>query len=168
MASQWILIPYDDSPVARAALHQASHSVRTSGGVYAGILLATTGVDPAALDALTSRALEAAGREVPVDVCLLDPGDPLGALDRLIDGLPDVTLAAPLHAAGNAPWYAEACALGGKGHPLMLFFLPQKEIAKFQEDRHERHRVGGPVGAVLHACARVRPGMRAPVKGGVL
>jgi hypothetical protein len=159
-------MPYDASPAARATLCRVATVVRTSGGQYGGVILATAGIDPCALDALVSDAQHVAGPDVALEVRLLNAGDPLLSLRQLAASLPDAVFAAPLGAAGHAPWYADACTIDEGGHTLMLFFLAPKEIARFTEVADERHRMGGPLGAVLRACAGLHLGRRAPVGKG--
>ncbi len=162
----WIILPYDGSPVARVTLRRAAEAVRKDGGQYAGVILATAGVDPGALDAWVREAEEVAGPDVPLEIDLLDAGDPLGAFDALVDAYPDAILAGPIGARGNAPWYADACVLGGRSHGLMLFFVAPAEIAELMEERHERRGMGGVVDAVLRAGAWLRLCVRALVGGG--
>jgi hypothetical protein len=163
----WIILPYDGSPVARAALRRAARLVESGDGRYAGVMLATTGVDLLALDTLMAEAQEITGSAVPLELRLLAAGDPISDLQRLTAATPEAMLAAPLRPTGCAPWYAEACRHGGPSNTLVLFFLTPKEIAKFTEVEDGRHRMGGPLGALLRAGARLRLGERAPVGGGV-
>lgn len=171
-------MPYDASPLARAALVRAARAVRNADEPYTGIILATAGIDPSEIDALVCDAQATAGEDVPLEVRLLSPGDPLGALRRLSGDLPDAVLAAPLCARvhGRAPWYADACVLGGRNHSMMLFFIGLEEIRRFDQAAprhrratsvpaavkgviHERPGLGGPVGAVLRIGARLRLGV---------
>jgi hypothetical protein len=158
----WVILPYDGSPVARAALRRAAQLVSTGGGKHAGVIVATAGVDPAALDRMAAETRVVAGPDVPLTVFLLHPGDPIGALQELTDSLPDATFAAPLGGNGQAPWYDEARRLGGD-HTIVLFFLQPAEIRASMAQHHERPRVAALVGAVLRAGARLRRGLWAPL-----
>jgi hypothetical protein len=170
--TRWIIVPYDRSAVARAVLrHAARLYVETPGEApYAGVLLATAGFDPTELCEVVQEATHITGPAVPLEVRLLDAGDPIGALQRLAAPLPDAVFVAPLglHGiAGRAPWYAEACRQGGIDHTLVLFNIMPKEIAEVQEGSPDGHRVEGRFTALIHAAARLRPGGRAPLRGGV-
>lgn len=138
-----IILPYDGSSVARAALCRAAHAARQGNQHPARLIVATAGVDAAALGGLAQEAQAIAGADVPLEVYLLSPGDPIGALHRLADSLPDAILAAPLGANGNAPWYAHACRFGGLSHTIMLFFIEPREIRKFEVRGRERRGMGG-------------------------
>ena len=162
--NRWVILPYDGSPVARAALRRAAQLVGNGEGQHAGVLVATAGVDPAALDSMAAEAQAIAGPDVPLAVYLLSPGDPIGALQELADSLPDATLAAPFGGNGHAPWYAAACRHGGRGHTIVLFFLKPTEIRAFAMRGTERPHVAWPLSAVLRAGARLRRGLRAPLK----
>src|SRR5262245_31538000 len=98
----WIVLPYDASTVARASLRRAARPVVStrSGDAYAGIVLATAGFDPSEFDRLMHEAEAIAGPGVPLELDLLDPGDPVGALHHLADSLPAAVLAAPLEGKG--------------------------------------------------------------------
>jgi hypothetical protein len=165
----WILLPYDASPLAKFALRKAAAHARDGGtSPYAGVLLATAGIDPTRLDRLTEEAQAVAGADVALEVRLLNAGDPIADLRALAASVPSAVLAAPIGlrgVKGSAPWYAAACRLGGLDHTLLLYFVTPEEIRKFEEEVDGRHRVGGPLARVLRACARVRPGVRAPVTG---
>lgn len=164
----WIIMPYDASPVARAALRRAARSTYAGDEQYAGVILAAAGVDPSALGGLVHDAQEVAGPDVPLEVRLLNAGDPIGALHDFAESVPNAVLAAPLGARGNAPWYADACAFGPTSHTTMLFFMTDKEIekeaARLAEETSGGHRLGSVVGAVLRAGARLHPGVRSHVK----
>src|SRR5262249_51673319 len=129
--SRWIILPFDNSPLARATLHRAANSVRESGSSYCGVTLAVAGIDPTDLDDLALRACVIAGPGVPLEVVLLNPGAPLGALAELVASLPDAVLATPLGAKGDTPWYREACKAEGVPCALLLFFLKPREVQKF-------------------------------------
>jgi hypothetical protein len=156
----WIILPYDDSPVARAALHRAAYA---AGASLAGVVLATAGVDPSGLDRLARRAQVIAGRDLPLEVRLLDAGDPIGDLHRLAATLPEAILAAPLGVAGCAPWYAEACRLGGLDHALMLFRISPREAKQFEESPDGRRGMDSGIRRLLRDCARLCLGVRTPV-----
>jgi hypothetical protein len=165
---RWIILPYDRSPVARAALRHAGRAVE-SGDAYsadAGVILVTAGVDPSDLDALLDEAQPIAGARVPLELRLLDPGDPIRSLHRIVASMPDAVLGAPLGGRGSAPWYAEACQVSGLDRTMMLFLISPHELREFEVVPHERRRLGSPVRALLRAGARLRPGVRAPLTGG--
>ncbi len=166
--SHWIVLPYDRSPVARAALRRAARIARGQSADHAGVMLAVAGIDPFALAPVIEEAQAIAGQDLPLEVSLLTAGDPLAAFRRLMDTMPGATLAAPIAAQGRAPWYAVAVDYvlrGGAQGTIALYIEPQ-DVAEFEETSHERHSVGGVVGAVLRAGARLRLGVRAPVRGG--
>ena len=160
--TRWFLMPYDASPAARATLCRVATVVR--GGQYGGVILATAGIDPYALDTLVSDAQPIAGQDLALEVRLLNAGDPIHDFTLLARSLPDGTLAVPLGVTGHAPWFAEACASANGDHTLMLFRLSPREIARFSEEADGRHRLGGPLGAVLRACAGLHLGRRTPVR----
>jgi hypothetical protein len=160
----WIILPYDASPVARAVLRRAGRTVQDRPGEQGGLILAVAGVDPLELGVVLADAQAVAGPDVPLEIRLLAPGNPIGSLQEFADSLPDASLAAPLgvNGKGCAPWYLNACRNGGLSHQLILFYLRPEEISAFEfaEEGHERRRMGGPVGSVLRACARLRLGLR--------
>jgi hypothetical protein len=168
---RWIILPYDRSPLARAVLRYAADLCGNppAEAPYAGVLIATTGVDPAALGELVQEAAQIAGPDVPLEMRLLDAGDPIGSLQRLAATQPDAVFVAPLSphvVTGHAPWYAAACREGGINHTLMLVNITQKDIQRLQEESHGGHRVGGPVARLLRVGAGLHLGKRTPVTGG--
>lgn len=163
---RWIILPYDASPLAKAMLRKTADQMRRG---YAGVLLAMAGVDPSQLDLLTRDAQAIAGPDMALEVRLLNAGGPIADLHELIAAVPSAVLAAPLGvrgAKGGAPWYTEACRLGGLDHTLLLFFITPEEIRKFEEETDGRHRVGSPLARLLRAGARLHLGVRTPVTGG--
>ena len=150
--ARWIVLPYDGSPVARAALVRAARAVRQGGRLwpYAGVVLATAGVDRSSLTTMTEDTRRLVGPDVALDVRLLDPGDPVGALWRLAESLPGSILAAPTGARGWAPWYAGACRLRGWSRATMLFRIRPDELRAF-----EAARPPGPAGNALAALSRL-------------
>ncbi len=157
----WIMLPYDSSPVAKATLRRAAEAVRGSHGRYAGVIVATAGIDPLALSGLVHEVQQIAGPDVPVEPRLLSPGDPIAALHRLAGSLPDAVLAAPLGAKGRAPWYERACVLGGLSHTLLLFYIMPKELKAYEEGARaapESHPWLVP--ALRAAAARLRRGRK--------
>ncbi len=169
--TRWIILPYDESPLARAVLHRAAGMARDGdgGSPYSGVMLAVTGIDPAAVGTLVREAEQIAGADVPLEVRLLDAGDPIGALQTLVAAQPEAVFVAPLglHGiTGRAPWYAAACRQGGIDHTLVLFNITPQEIALIQEDSHGGHRVDRPVARLFRARARLHLGKRTPVAGG--
>jgi hypothetical protein len=137
----WIIIPYDDSPAARATLRHVAQEARSNRGVarYHGVMLATAGVDPAALEHLGAEARAIAGAGVFLEVRLLKAGDPIGDFDALTASYPVAVLAAPIGVAGNAPWYTEACRFAGQDHALMLFFIRPQELKTLAQPRRRHH-----------------------------
>lgn len=159
----WIIMPYDASPVARAALFEAGKAVRGARGERGGVILATAGLEPEAVRALLADAQQIAGADVPLEVRQLDAGDPIAALRRLTASIPEAILAAPMGVEGTTPWFADACAIGDGAHPLMLLYLTRDDVARFTETGDERHRPAGPLAPVLRACARLHLGHRPSV-----
>jgi hypothetical protein len=149
--SRWVILPYDGSPVARATLRRAARLLRTGTGHHAGVIVATAGVDPAALDVVMMEAQAIAGADVPLELHLLSAGDPIGALHRLINAVPSASLAAPLGATGRAPWYIEACRLGVCGRTVMLFFLTPEEFRVAGDSYVSPRRGHELVGAIRRA-----------------
>lgn len=160
---QWIILPYDGSPIARAALHRAAQAARSSVGLYCGVLVATVTDDPAALDALTREMASIAGPDTPQQVHLLRPDDPSAAFLALCDSLPDASLAVPLGPEGCAAWYTRACKAGGLPHATMLFFVGPKEAAAFQQEHSPQPRTRGLFGALRRVGARLRPRAMPPI-----
>jgi hypothetical protein len=164
----WIILPYDASPLAKLTLRKVAAQARDGDtSPYAGVLLATAGIDPTQLDLLIEEAQRVARADIPLEVRLLNAGDPIGDLHELIAALPYAVLAAPVGlrgATGRAAWYAEACRLGSLDHTVLLFFVTPEELRTFEEEESDgRHRVGGPLGRLLRTGARLRLGVRAPV-----
>lgn len=151
----WVILPYDGSPVARAALRQAARLVGSGERQHAGLIVATAGVDPTALDSMAAQARAVAGPDVPLVVYLLSPGDPIGALQELADSLPAATLAAPIGAQGYAPWYEAACRASDIAATMVLFFLTPRELQAAAAPR--RTRTSGLLGALRQAMARLVP-----------
>jgi hypothetical protein len=158
--SKTIILPYDGSAEARAALRRVGRVISegSTRDSYDGIILATAGVDPSELERLTDEAGAIAGPDVRVQVCLLNAGDPIGGLRELAASLPDAVLAAPVHATGRSAWYAQACRLGGLPHGLMLLFLRPNEIKAFEASTRRRQRAVNRFGGLLRAGARLRSG----------
>lgn len=169
--STWIILPYDASPMAKVALRRVARSVHTDDDALdAGVLLATAGVDPAQLDVLVQEAQAVAGTGVPLEVRLLNAGDPIADLRDLAASVPSAAFAATLGVhgvTGRAPWYAEACRHGGPDHTLLLYFVTPEDTKEFAEASNGGHRVEGIVATLLRAAVRLRPGGRAPLRGGV-
>jgi hypothetical protein len=168
--SNWIILPYDASPMAKVALRRAARSVHTDDALDAGVLLATAGVDPAQLDLLVQEAQTVAGTDVPLEVRLLNAGDPVADLQDLAASVPSAAFAATLGmhgVTGRAPWYTEACRHGGPDHTLLLYFVTPEDTKEFAEASSGGHRAEGVVATLLRAAVRFRPGRRAPLRGGV-
>ncbi|MGD9890993.1 MAG: hypothetical protein AB7R89_24065 [Dehalococcoidia bacterium] len=151
----WIILPYDDSPAARATLR---HAAQRAQGVpeqtrYEGVVVATTGVDPDGLDRLLGELRAIAGPDVALELCLLDAGDPIGDFHRLVAACPDAVLAAPVGATGRAPWFAEACRLSELDHTLMLFLLRPAELRRSTRRLPHVHE-SRPVDAVVQGWVR--------------
>ncbi len=125
VVARWIVLPYDGSPAARAALRHTAELVRVSSSQPAGVMLAVAGADPALLEPLLRSARAAVGADVVVEARLLAAGDPGGALRRLATELPGVTLAAPIGLRGEGAWYPQAvrAALRGWPRPAFAFYV---------------------------------------------
>ena len=165
-SARWIVLPYDGSPVARAALGRAARAVRQGGRLwpYAGVVLATAGVDPSSLDTMADEARRLAGPDVPLDARLLLPGDPVGALRRMADALPGSILAAPIGGRGWAPWYTAACRLDGDARTTMLFLIRRDEIRTF-EGAGRSNAAGEALAALRHAGAHLANSVRSLFAG---
>ena len=128
MERQCIIVPFDDSQAAQATLRRAAQAARQGQTLYDRVLVATTGDQCGLVGVAMAEARALAGPAISVEAYLLDPGDPLGSLHRLIAVRPDATLAAPVGLAGRAPWYSKAARLGGMSHTMMLFFLRPADL----------------------------------------
>lgn len=169
--SDWIILPYDGSPMAKVALHRVSRSLHPGDASFgAGVILATAGIDPAQLDLLVEEAQAVAGTDVPLEVRLLNAGDPIADLQDLAASVPSAAFAATLGVhgvTGRAPWYAEACRHGGPDHTLLLYFVTPEDTKEFAEVSDGGHRLEGIVATLLRVAVRLRPGGRVPLRGGV-
>lgn len=125
---RWIVVPYDGSPAARAVLRQAARAATRAVGLYHGIVVATVGLEPGALEVLLAETAARTGRALPARIHWLSPTDPIGALRALLAGMPDATLAVPLGGRGRAPWFGQACRLGDLAARTMVFFLTPREL----------------------------------------
>jgi hypothetical protein len=167
----WIILPYDGSPLAKVALRRVTHAVHAGDTPPdAGVLLVTAGVDPAQLDLLVQEAQAVAGTDVPLEVRLLDAGDPIADLEDLVASVPSATFAATLGMHGvtaRAPWYAEACRRGGRDHTLLLFFVTPEDTKEFAKASDGGHRGVGRITGLRRAAARLRRGAPAPLHGDV-
>src|SRR5215216_2699217 len=122
-----IVLPYDGSPPARALLRRAAAAVGRGGGRYDGVLVATVGLEPGALTGPLEEARRIAGPDVAVRLHWLPPGDPVGALRRLVESS-GATLAVPLNGRGRAPWFAHACRVAEVDATVMIFPLKAHEL----------------------------------------
>jgi hypothetical protein len=127
---RWLVLPYDESAVARATLRRAARVAAARPMRRAGIMLAVAGSDPAALGPVVERARAAVA--VPVEGRLLGAGDLLGALRRILADLPGATLAVPLGGRGMAPWCARtvAGALRERIGPCIAFYILAEELGE--------------------------------------
>jgi hypothetical protein len=124
---EWLVLPYDGSPVARATLRRAATTIGTGEHAYTGIVLAVAGVEPEALYRLLQEAGTGIAPHIVLQAQLLPPGDPLRALQRVVAGMP-ATLAAPVDPQGAAPWCLAAWRLGEPTCAKMVFFLTPDEL----------------------------------------
>ena len=154
----WIVLPYDASPLARAALRRAAAWVAS--GRAAGVIVVTAGVDPAALDRLADEAQALAGRETPLELYLLNAGDPVGSFVELARSLGDALIMAPVGPGATAPWYAEVRRADGGDHPALVEFISARECAREEAVERERPGVADRVGLLLRGGARLRAGLR--------
>jgi hypothetical protein len=120
-----IVVPYDASPAAHAALRRAA--AVAAAHQYSRLLIAAVGLDPAALDDPVAEAIEITRSGLPVEVHWLSPVDPVGALRRLLTAS-DTTLAVPLGGRGRAAWYTPACRTTDGAARTMIFFLAPHEL----------------------------------------
>jgi hypothetical protein len=161
---RWIILPYDGSPIAKVALRRVARAVRDGDSpLDTGVLMATAGVDPAQLNLLVQEAQAVAGADVPLEVRLLDAGDPIADLQNLAASVPSAPFVATIGThgvTGRAPWYAKACRNGGRDHSLMLFFVTPEDTREFAEASDNGHRVEDVVATLRRAVARLRPGWR--------
>jgi hypothetical protein len=146
-----IVVPFDGSAEARAALRRAVSAAAQAGGLYSAVLIATVGLEPAELEGPLERARRGAGPDLHVEVRRLNPADPGGSLRLLLRRAPDATLAAPVGARGRAPWYADACRASDAAPRTMLFFLTPRELkTRARETRGNRW-----LGSLLAAVRRL-------------
>lgn len=153
--SRWIVLPYDDSPVARAAVRRAAGLGRDAGG-GARLMLAVAGVDPAAVPAAIEQARAVCDPDATLDAQLLAAGEPGAALARLAESLPDAIVAAPIGARGDSAWYAAAVrgALREHSRPRLAFYVDPGEVARMAGEYSARPGIGAPLRATLHECLR--------------
>src|SRR4051812_42108385 len=104
----WIVLPYDESSVARAAVVRVVPLARKSPITSAGIMLAIAGVDPAVGEYVVERARRLVGADIRLGGRLIAAAHPAAALDRLLTQLPNATLAVPLPLFTATNWYSTA------------------------------------------------------------
>lgn len=124
--TDWLILPYDGSAVARATLRRAAAAIRGGERPHTGVLLAVAGIEPEALCGLVQEAGAREAPDVTLQAQLLPPGDPLGALQRLVAGIP-ATLAAPVDAQDAAPWCLAAWRLDVPACAKVVFFLTPED-----------------------------------------
>jgi len=167
--NRWIVLPYDDSAVAREAVRRAAHFVRGRPAGSTGIMLAVAALDTSNLGTYVERAAGVSGGDVTIEGRLIGPGDAGQGLCRLAESLPDAELAVPLGARGSAHWchWAIQDTLLNHSFPTVAFFIKDESLpADEEQEADERYRVGWRVGSVLRGCARLRVGVRALVRKG--
>jgi len=131
--TDWLILPYDGSVVARATLRRAAAAICTRARDHtpeqdqAGVLLAVAGIEPEALGDLLQEAGAVVAPDIVLQAQLLPPGDPLGSLQRLLACLP-ATLAAPLDPHGAAPWCVAAWQLDVPMGAKVMFFLTPEDL----------------------------------------
>ena len=150
----WIVVPYDGSPAAQSALRRSAAVVARAAPRYCGLLVATVGLDPSALDGPVAEATEIVGPGLPVRVHWLTPADPIDALRWLCADAADAILAVPLGERGRAPWYARACRPGQVDAAMMLFFLTPRDL---KEAAARRPPASGLLDALRRALGRLLP-----------
>ena len=126
--SPCLILPYDDSPLARATLAHAARALREERNGRAEIVLAVAGVDRDAAGRLAGRTRALAGPAVGLALHMLPPGDPIAGFKGLARAFPNAVLAAPVEGAGGAPWFHEACRFEGLAHPILLFAVDQHDL----------------------------------------
>jgi hypothetical protein len=131
--TDWLILPYDGSAVARATLRRAAAAIRREDREHAGVLLAVAGIEPEGLDGLLREAGAIAGADIALQAHLLHPGDPLGSLRSLLAELP-ATAAAPVDPDGAAPWCVAAWRLDGPERMKMVFLLTPQEVHAAAQD----------------------------------
>jgi hypothetical protein len=151
----YLIVPFDGSPAAQAVLQRAADAAHECGR-YPHLLVATVGVGPQVLADALADARVRAGAQAAVTAQYLRPSDPIGALHARIAALPDVTVVAPIGERGSAPWYAQACQLGGLDVAMMLFSLRPSEHGgqAVPAAVHTQHRLAHRLPAPLRALTR--------------
>jgi hypothetical protein len=126
----WVILPYDDNPVARTVVHRTADWALRHG---AGLLLVVAGADPAMLGPVWEQARTLVDPAVPVVVQLLSPGDPAAGLRRIVDERPVLAMAAPIGAYTAAHSYRQvvnAILHGRWDLTLILHFAPRRARAE--------------------------------------
>ncbi|MGH2584965.1 MAG: hypothetical protein ACRDJE_08630 [Dehalococcoidia bacterium] len=93
MDGRWVVLPFDVSLAARLMLRGAATLARCSA---AGLILAIIALDASVVDALARQAREVVGGELELFPYLLAATDPIGSLQRLVEGLTIVALTVPI------------------------------------------------------------------------
>jgi hypothetical protein len=148
-----IVVPFDGSAEARAALRRAVSAAAQAGGLYGAVLIGTVGLEPADLEDPLEDARRVAGPDLKVEVRWLNPADPGGSLRLLLQRAPNATLAAPVGARGRAPWYAQACRASDAAPRTMLFFLTPRELKTRVRVAPRGRRLGGLLATVRRLLA---------------
>ena len=132
--TRWLILPYDGSPLAHAALQHAARHARR--GHYGdGVLLAVSDAEPASLDRALADARARTGGDVPLAAHALAPADPTGSLRRLAGDYPDATLVAPVDARVDTESAAAALAAmtgGGRDTALIVYIKPDESCGRAQ------------------------------------
>jgi hypothetical protein len=164
MKRDLILIPYDDSPVARAVLARAGTicaSEKTT-----GIVLAVAALDRAQASAYLDRARAVLETPVVVAVRMVAPARPGAAILALADQL-HAEILVPMGARCERPWAGAAVReILRAGHACAVVYLdPAVEcvLRPAKEYVDGRHRLGGIVSDLLRGGARLHPRRRAVV-----
>ncbi len=152
--TQRLILPYDDSPLARAALCHAARVASRGNPATTELLVAVAGVEPDVVEDLAQRLRRLARPEVGFTLHLLPAGEPLVGFRVLARAHPDAFLVAPLTVDSGAPWYREACRFQGLAHPVLLVIIGRRDVAAAR--RIDRARRGVHVAGWLTRVIRHR------------
>jgi hypothetical protein len=165
---RWIVLPYDESLVARMALHRTGRLAQVASGESGGIVLAACGTDASILGPIVERAKALTSPHVRLEARLIAAANPGVSLLRLVEDRPNAALAAPIGVNFDSLWYAEAAraVIACRTCPVYAFYVDEGMVREAKEETHDRPSVDRFVGAVLRGCARLRLGVRSLMKGG--
>ena len=124
--TRWLILPYDGSPLAHAALQHAARHARR--GHYGdGVLLAVSDAEPASLDRALADARARTGGDVPLAAEGLAAADPTTSLRRLACDYPDATFVAPVDARGDTDSSAALRAVTEGGDAGLIVYIKPGE-----------------------------------------